>query len=108
MSDFPRPPDTYLQFIQAFPKLGEAWKLAQEAGADGPLDDKAQRLIKLAVAIGNMREGAVHSAVRKAIAVGVTEAEIAQVIALAGSVLGFPSTVAVFSWVERELQKGRS
>lgn len=106
MADLPKPPDTFVEFSRRFPKLAEAWRLAGEAGGSGPLDEKTGRLVKLAVSIGNMREGAVHSAVRKALASGVTAAEIEQVIALAATTLGFPATVAVFSWVRDELDRG--
>lgn len=55
---------------------------------------------KLAVAVGAMRQGAVHSSVRKALDAGAKEDEILQVVALAATTLGFPSTVAVFTWVQ--------
>jgi alkylhydroperoxidase/carboxymuconolactone decarboxylase family protein YurZ len=99
MDRLPTPPDTFVEFCPRFPKLGEAWALAGEAGRDGPLDEKTRLLIKLAVSLGAIREGAVHSAVRKAVAVGATREEIEQVIALAASPLGFPGAVAVDSWV---------
>ena len=105
MANMPKPPDTFIEFTQRFPKLAEAWRLAGEAGTGGPLDEKTARLVKLAVAMGCLREGAVHSAVRKALASGVSRAEIEQVIALAASNLGFPATVAVYSWVRDELPK---
>ena len=63
------------------------------------------RLVKLGIAIGTRQEGAVHSAVRKACAAGVTTDEIDQIIALAASTIGFPSAVAVYSWVRDELDK---
>jgi 4-carboxymuconolactone decarboxylase len=102
--DLPKPPATFIEFTQRYPKLAHAWKLTGEASEEGPLDEKTQRLVKLAIAIGTLREGAVHSAVRKAIAAGVTHEEIDQVISLAASTLGFPSTVAVFSWIRDELK----
>jgi hypothetical protein len=46
-----------------------------------------------------MREGAVHSAVRKARDASVSLAEMEQVVALAASTIGFPSSVAVWSWI---------
>jgi alkylhydroperoxidase/carboxymuconolactone decarboxylase family protein YurZ len=60
--------------------------------------------VKLGIAIGGMKEGAVHSAVRKALAAGISVDEIGQVVALAASTLGFPSTVAVYSWVREQLE----
>jgi len=99
MEKLPKPPKTYQQFISRYPKLGEAWGLISEEGQSGPLDEKTQRLVKLAIAIGAMREGAVHSSVRKAVALGISAEEIEQVVALAAGTLGMPSTVAVFTWV---------
>jgi alkylhydroperoxidase/carboxymuconolactone decarboxylase family protein YurZ len=106
MDRLPKPPDTFIEFTQRFPKLAEAWRLVGEASGGGPLDERAGRLVKLGVSIGAMREGAVHSAVRKALASGVTRAEIEQVIALAASTIGFPAAVAVFSWVRDVLDGG--
>jgi alkylhydroperoxidase/carboxymuconolactone decarboxylase family protein YurZ len=96
----PKPPAAYTKFVETFPGLGEAWDRVHEASAQGPLDERARHVVKLAIAVGALREGAVRSAARKARAVGVSEEEIRQVIALAASVIGFPATVAVFSWIE--------
>jgi alkylhydroperoxidase/carboxymuconolactone decarboxylase family protein YurZ len=90
------------QFVRRFPGLGRAWDLVNEQGAAGPLDARTQRLAKLAIAVGALREGAVHSAVRKARDAGVTLAEIEQVVALAASTIGFPASVAVWSWIREE------
>ena len=107
MKASPKPPRAYEDFIKRYPKLGEAWDLIHAAGKDGPLDDKTVRLVKLGIAIGAMREGAIHSSVRKALAQGITKEEIEQVIGLAAGTLGMPSTVAVFSWI-RDRLPGRS
>ena len=98
-----RPPATYRSFIEKYPELGRAWDAMRRAEGAGPLDERTQRLIKLGIALGAMREGGVHSAVRKAGAAGITREEIDQVIALAASTLGMPATVAVYSWVRDEL-----
>lgn len=87
------------QFVRRFPGLGRAWDLVNEQAGEGPLDARAQRLAKLAIAIGAMREGAVHSAVRKAKDASVSLAEMEQLVALAASTIGFPSSVAVWSWI---------
>ncbi len=94
------PPKTYQSFVQQYPELAEAWEAIAEAGKKGPLDEKTTRLIKLAIAIGALREGAVHASVRKAKGLGISKEELDQVVALAVSTLGFPSTVAVYSWVQ--------
>ncbi len=94
-----RPPAAHRQFVARFPSLGKAWDLVNEEGGSGPLGEKTQRLVKLAVAVGAMREGAVHSGVRKARDAGATLAEMEQVVALAASMIGLPSAVAVWTWM---------
>jgi 4-carboxymuconolactone decarboxylase len=101
----PKPPKTYEVFVRRYPKLAEAWEKISDAGRDGPLDPKTTRLVKLAIAIGAMREGAVHSSVRKALADGIAVEELEQVVALAASSLGMPATVAIFTWVHDEIDK---
>ena len=105
MSKAPEPPKAYQEFIRRYPKLGEAWDAITAAGEEGPLDQRVLRLVKLAIAVGALREGAIHSSVRKAIAAGVTIEEIEQVVALAAGTLGLPSTVAVDTWIKSELRK---
>jgi alkylhydroperoxidase/carboxymuconolactone decarboxylase family protein YurZ len=97
-----RPPAAHQQFVRRFPSLGKAWDLVNEEGGDGPLDAKTQRLLKLGIALGARREGAVHSGVRKARDAGASVAEMEQVVALAASTIGFPASVAVWSWVREE------
>lgn len=104
MSDLPKPPKAFSDFVRRYPRLGEAWSTINEAGREGPLDEATQRLVKLAITIGAMREGAVRSNVRKALAAGVDRATIEQVIALAASTLGMPATVAIDTWIQPLLE----
>src|SRR5262249_17064822 len=108
MNAAPTPPETYQAFMRRYPKMGQAWECIAEAGKEGPLDAKTMRLVKLAVAIGALRQGAVHAGVRKALAMGITREEIEQVVALSAGALGLPATVAVFSWVEDVLGRPES
>jgi alkylhydroperoxidase/carboxymuconolactone decarboxylase family protein YurZ len=100
MKPVPKPPRTYQAFVKRYPKIGQAWETIAEAGQEGPLEEKTVRLVKLAVSIGALREGAIHASVRKALALGISRAEIEQVVASAAGTLGLPATVAVFSWVQ--------
>jgi len=100
MSKLPKPPSTYTEFTSRFPKLNQAWDLIGQAGDDGPLDDKTRRLIKLGIAIGAQREGAVHASVRKGLAMGISKEELEQVVALSAGTLGFPKTVAAYTWIK--------
>ncbi len=102
-----KPPAVHQQFLRRFPGIGGAWDLVNQQGAAGPLDARTQRLAKLAISIGAMREGAVHSAVRKARDAGVPLAEMEQLVALAASTIGFPSSVAVWSWIREEAAPSR-
>jgi alkylhydroperoxidase/carboxymuconolactone decarboxylase family protein YurZ len=96
----PKPPARYNEFIERYPKLGDAWRLISEAGADASFDARTARLIKLGIAIGALREGAVHASVRKGVALGLSPQELEQVVALAAGTLGLPATVAAYSWVK--------
>jgi len=105
MSNAKQPPKRYRDFIARYPKLGVAWDAIHEAGANGPLDARVQRLVKFAVAIGALREGAAHASVRKALDQGITRVELEQVVALAAGTLGLPATVAAYSWVLDVVEK---
>jgi alkylhydroperoxidase/carboxymuconolactone decarboxylase family protein YurZ len=59
------------------------------------------------MAIGGRLEGAVHAHARRAVAAGATPAEIRHVVALAAPTVGFPTTVAAFTWVEDVLSPER-
>jgi alkylhydroperoxidase/carboxymuconolactone decarboxylase family protein YurZ len=100
MSDLPRPPATHDEFSGAFPELAEAWQILGAAGKEGPLDERTARLVKLAIAIGAQQEGAVHASVRKGLAMGITREELHQVVALSAGTLGFPRTVAAYTWIK--------
>ena len=101
----PPAPKTHGQFTQRYPELAKAWEEIANAGRQGPLDEKTQRLVKLTVAIGAMREGAVHASVRKARALGIEPDAIDQVVALCAGTLGMPSTVAAYTWVRDVLDE---
>jgi alkylhydroperoxidase/carboxymuconolactone decarboxylase family protein YurZ len=85
--------------VAAHEAMGEAC-----AGA-GPLDARTRALVRLAIAIGGRLEGAVHSHARRAVEAGVSPAEVRHAVALAAPTIGFPATVAAFTWVEDVLPK---
>ncbi len=99
MKKLPKPPRTFDEFSETFPSLRKAWDLLGDASREGPFDERTARLVKLGIAIGAMREGAVHSSGRKAIAMGISRDELNQVVALAASIIGMPSSVAVWTWL---------
>ncbi len=100
MARVPPPPEGFQRFVDRYPKLGEAWDLMRDAGKDaGSLDSRTQLLVKLAVAIGAGRPGAVHSSCRKARARRIPQKDLEQVIALAAPTIGLPAAVAAHQWV---------
>jgi len=86
---------------RAYPAIWKAYSALGEACAQaGPIDRKAVRLVKLALAIGVSSEGAVHSHVRRGLDEGISKEEIKQVALLAIPTLGFPQAVRVLTWIE--------
>ncbi len=84
----------YREVWGAFTELGDR---CHEAG---PLDEKMRRLVKLALTIGAGLEGGTHSAVRNALAAGITPEEIKHVAVLGITTLGFPSTMRALTWID--------
>lgn len=100
-------PGTYRQFITRFPALGDAHDSVDRAVADaGPLDPKTLSLIKIGICIGAGLESALRSHVRRAMQHGATEAEIEQAIVQAMTTVGFPTTVAAWSWARQQIERG--
>jgi alkylhydroperoxidase/carboxymuconolactone decarboxylase family protein YurZ len=99
-------PKIYLAFREAHPDIAHALDdLAHAAEQSGPLDERTQRLVKLALAIGSLAEGAVRSNARKASAAGDTHEEIRQVALLAITTCGFPTAMAGLGWVNEVLEQ---
>jgi AhpD family alkylhydroperoxidase len=99
-------PKRFEKFQKDFPEIAKAYEnLGTAVHKAGPLNDKTRALIKLAISTGAGMEGAVHSHTRKAIEAGCSNQEIKQTVMLALPTIGFPSTMAVMSWVEDILDK---
>lgn len=86
--------DRHPKVWQAYEKLGEA------ISKEGPLDAKTRRLVKLALSIGTVSEGAVHSLVRRAVAEGVKADELQHVMLLAIPTLGLPTAIKALTWID--------
>jgi len=99
-------PKRFKKFQKDFPEVAKAYEeLGTAVHKSGLLNEKMRALIKLAISTGAGMEGAVHSHTRKAIEAGCTIAEIKQTVMLALPTIGFPSTMAVMSWVEDIVEK---
>ena len=64
-------PPVLEEFAAKYPELWNAYNALGEAATKaGPLDEKTQKLVKLAIAIGAQREGAVHSHAKRSLKAG--------------------------------------
>ena len=92
-------PEHFVRFRQMNPEVSEAFEeLGRRVYESGPLSDRERRLVKLAIAVGVNSEGAVHSAVRHALAGGCSHEDIGHTVRLAITTLGWPRAQAAMSW----------
>lgn len=89
------------------PELWRAFQaLGAAAGAAGPLSEREQRLVNLALAIGGDSEGATHSHARRAVAEGLSADDLDHVAFLAITTLGWPRAIRGLTWI-RDVTKPR-
>ena len=99
-------PTIVQKLIEKHPDVWETYNnLGQVAAEAGPIDEKTERLVKLAIAVGGGLEGAVRSHTRRGSAAGLTPEELQHVALLAITTVGWPSAIAALSWIFDELEK---
>jgi AhpD family alkylhydroperoxidase len=99
-------PPVLAEFAERYPQVWDAYnQLGEAAAAAGPLDEKTQRLIKLAVAIGAQRQGAVNSHTKRALRAGCTPEELLQVGILAIATIGWPAAFAAICWIQETMAR---
>ncbi|RZU54099.1 alkylhydroperoxidase/carboxymuconolactone decarboxylase family protein YurZ [Krasilnikovia cinnamomea] len=99
MSDYL--PSIYTKFLAQFPEVAEAQgAVAQAVRERTPFDERTDRLLKLAMAIGAQAQGAVKSNVRKALQAGAGLDEVRAVALGAITTCGFPTAIAALGWIE--------
>lgn len=97
-------PQLYVTFRERFPEIArELDGLAVAAESGGPLDERSQRLVKLALAVAKESPGAVRSNVRKALEAGDSADEVRHVVLLAITTCGFPTAMASLQWIDEVL-----
>lgn len=100
-------PGVFKAFITKYPALGKAHEQIAGAVDDvGPLDAKTLALIKIGICIGAGLESALRSHVRRAMKHGAMHSEIEQAILLGMNTVGFPRTVAAWSWAQEQFKRG--
>lgn len=93
-------PSVVQELAARYPDVWEAYgRLGNAVSSAGPLDRKTERLVKLALAIGAGREGAVHSHARRALKSGWTADELRQVALMGITTLGWSAAVAAYCWI---------
>ena len=93
-------PSGAAKLAENHPPVWTAYQLLGAACAEaGPLDARTRRLVKLAVAIGQESEGAVHSHTRRALSEGLTKDEILHVALLAIPSMGLAKAAAAMTWI---------
>jgi len=88
-------PEAYRRFGDQFPTVAAALDaLGQATEQDGPLDERARRLVKLGIAVGALAESAVRSKAREALDDAATVDELYDVALLAVTTRGLPAAIA--------------
>lgn len=106
-SDSSKVPGTYKEFVKKFPALGRAHEsIAKSVEEAGPLDAKTLALVKIGICVGAGLESALRSHVRRAMQHGATAAEVEQAVLLGMNTVGFPRTVAAWSWAKQQFERG--
>jgi alkylhydroperoxidase/carboxymuconolactone decarboxylase family protein YurZ len=88
------------QIAREKPELWRAFQaLGAAAGGAGPLTEREQRLVNLALAMGGDSEGATHSHARRGLADGLSPDDLDHVAFLAITTLGWPQAIRGLTWV---------
>jgi alkylhydroperoxidase/carboxymuconolactone decarboxylase family protein YurZ len=102
-------PGTAGQVAKENPDLWRAFQaLGAATGSAGPLSEREQRLVNLALALGGDSEGATHSHSRRAMAEGLSGAELEHVAFLAITTLGWPQAIRGLTWIRDVTRSSRS
>ncbi|MCK6456359.1 MAG: carboxymuconolactone decarboxylase family protein [Phycisphaerae bacterium] len=101
-------PGAFRAFIGKYPVLGQTHEqIARAVDRAGPLDRRVCELIKIGISLGGGLESALKSHVRRAAEAGATQREIEQAILLGMNTVGFPRTVAAWSWAQEQFERDR-
>jgi alkylhydroperoxidase/carboxymuconolactone decarboxylase family protein YurZ len=96
------------RFLQrVIDRYPEIWKrygdLKEEISSIDALDSRTQAVLKLAIAIGAGREGAVHSHTRRCVREGVSTEELFHTALLAITTIGWSGGIRALSWINDEV-----
>lgn len=102
-------PHTFQEIMKRYPDIVAAHDAMSDAvNRTGPLDEKTCALVKIGLSVGAGIESAVRSHVRRALQAGATQQEIEQAIFQGMTTIGFPKTVAAWSWAQIQFEREKS
>ncbi len=102
-------PGTYRELMEQFPEITAAHdQMATAVEHAGPLDAKTCALIKIGISVGAGLESALRSHVRRATQAGASHEEIVQAVFQGMNTIGFPRTVAAWSWARVQFERDSS
>ncbi len=105
----PELPGTYRKLMELYPDITTAHdQMANAVENSGPLDAKTCALIKIGVSVGAGLESALRSHVRRAKQSGASEQEVVQAIFQGMNTIGFPRTVAAWSWAQVQFARDQA
>jgi alkylhydroperoxidase/carboxymuconolactone decarboxylase family protein YurZ len=94
-------PKRKLSPLEAYPQLGVVYgQLADAVANAGSLDRKTCALIRMCIAIGAGLEGASKTQARVALENGATADELRHAALQSTTLIGFPSMIKSYSWIE--------
>ncbi len=94
-------PEIFKQFLKTYPEIAEAYrKVGDLCSSAGPVDLKNQHLIQLGISIGAGSKGGIRSHARRALDGGASREELLQAVLLSATIVGFPSMIAAYGWIE--------
>jgi 4-carboxymuconolactone decarboxylase len=98
-------PKTFRTFVARYPALGATHDAIADAVAGlGALDARTTALVKIGICVGAGLESALRSHVRRAVEAGATKEQVEQAILLGMNTVGFPRTVAAWSFAQKQFE----
>ena len=99
-------PQFLQKVIHRYPEVwGKYEELGQAVNGVEGLNEKSRHLVKLALAVGAEREGAIHSHTRRCLKAGWTPAEIYHVALLAVTTIGWSGAMKTLSCINDDLKE---
>ena len=99
-------PEFLKKVVDRYPGIWEEYRnLGQAVSSVEGLDERSQRLVKLGIAIGAGRQGAVHAHTRKCQKAGLRSDELYHAALMGITTIGWSGAIAALSWIDDELKE---